>query len=236
MLSSPHAIDYLRQLGHGALTTLKLGGLTLLLGSMFGAVLGVGRALSSWPIRYAFGLYVEVVRSIPLLVLLFLGYYGIPIVFGITVFTSFEAAVVIISLYQAAYVCEIVRAGLEAVPRGQWEASRALGLGRGDVMARVIAPQALRIILPPFTLQCIGTFKDTSVASIIGVVDLTNTGLIIRANTESNWDVFGVLALTYFVICVSIGALGRAVERRLNRGFGPVAERAAVSDLVSMVR
>jgi ABC-type amino acid transport system permease subunit len=86
-------------------------------------------------------------------------------------------------------------------------------------MRRIILPQALRIIIPPFTLQSIGTFKDTSVASVIGLIDLTNNALVIRANTGSNWDVLGVLALMYFVICASVGAIGHAVEKRLDRGY-----------------
>jgi ABC-type amino acid transport system permease subunit len=94
-------------------------------------------------------------------------------------------------------------------------------------MRRIILPQALRIIVPPFTLQSIGTFKDTSVASVIGLIDITNNALVIRSNTGSNWDVFAALALLYFVICASVAAVGNAVEKRLDRGYF-VLERPAV--------
>src|SRR5436305_6279917 len=86
-------------------------------------------------------------------------------------------------------------------------------------MRHVVLPQALRIIVPPFTLQSIGTFKDTSVASVIGLIDITNNALVIRSNTGSDWDVFAVLALLYFVICASVVAIGHAVEKRFDRGY-----------------
>jgi His/Glu/Gln/Arg/opine family amino acid ABC transporter permease subunit len=215
----PHTADYARQLATGALITLKLGGLTLIIGTLLGFGLGLGRFL--WPrsLGRVVAAYVEVVRAIPLLVLLFLGYYGIPLLFGFQGLSAFQAAVIIISAYQAAYCSEIVRAGLEAVPEGQWEAGHALGLGGRDVVARIIAPQALRVILPPLTLQSIGTFKDTSVASIIGVVDLTNTGLILRENTGSTWAIFAALAAVYFVLCMCISFVGLRIEHRLDRGF-----------------
>jgi polar amino acid transport system permease protein len=215
----PHTLDYARQLGTGALVTLKLGGLTLLIGTLLGFALGLGRFLWPHSLGRVAGAYVEVVRAIPLLVLLFLGYYGIPLLFGFQGLSAFQAAVIIISAYQAAYCCEIVRAGLEAVPDGQWEAGHALGLGRRDVVARIIVPQALRVMLPPLTLQSIGTFKDTSVASIIGVVDLTNTGLILRENTGSTWAIFAAMAAMYFVLCMCISFVGLRIEHRLDRGF-----------------
>src|ERR1044072_1174210 len=95
-------------------------------------------------------------------------------------------------------------------------------------MRRVIIPQALRIIVPPFTLQSIGVFKDTSIASVIGLIDLTNNALVIRGNTGSNWDVFAVLALLYFVLCAAVAALGHRLEKRLDRGYF-LLERPALS-------
>ena len=86
-------------------------------------------------------------------------------------------------------------------------------------MRQIILPQALRIIMPPFTLQCMGTLKDTSIASVIGLVDETNTALVIRGNTGSDWDVFAVLALIYFVMCAVVCTVRRAVERRLGSGL-----------------
>jgi ABC-type amino acid transport system permease subunit len=102
-------------------------------------------------------------------------------------------------------------------------------------MRKIILPQALRIIVPPFTLHCIGTFKDTSVASVIGLIDITNNALVIRGNTGSDWDVFAVLALLYFLICASVAAAGHAVEKRLDRGFFALERPTVPVDLLAPV-
>lgn len=217
----------------GLFVTIELGIFTILFGGLLGAVLGVLRTSDIHWVQAPIALYVEVMRSIPLLVFLFVAYYGLPIVFGITSFSPLTSAIFAMSLHSAAYTTQIVRAGLDAVPRGQWEAARALNIPYLAAMQRIILPQALRIIIPPFTLQCIGTFKDTSVASVIGLVDITNNALVIRGNTGSDWDVFAVLALMYFVICASVGAIGRAVEKRLDRGYFVLERPAAQIDLLA---
>jgi His/Glu/Gln/Arg/opine family amino acid ABC transporter permease subunit len=205
--------------GQGLFITIELGILTVVFGGLLGGVLGAIRASDIRWLQAPIALYVEVMRSIPLLVFLFVAYYGLPIVLGINSLSPLTSAIIAMSLHSAAYTSQTVRAGLEAVPRGQWEAARALNLSYLGAMRRVILPQALRIIVPPFTLQSIGTFKDTSVASVIGLIDITNNALVIRSNTGSDWDVFAVLALLYFVICASVGAIGHAVEKRFDRGY-----------------
>ncbi|HEY1292107.1 MAG TPA: amino acid ABC transporter permease [Chloroflexota bacterium] len=212
----------------GLFITIELGILTVLFGGILGGVLGAIRASDVRWLQAPIALYVEVIRSIPLLVFLFVAYYGLPIVLGINSLSPLTSAVIAMSLHNAAYTSQTVRAGLEAVPRGQWEAARALNLSYLSAMRLVILPQALRIIVPPFTLQSIGTFKDTSVASVIGLIDITNNALVIRSNTGSDWDVFAVLALLYFVICASVGAIGHAVEKRFDRGYF-VLERPSMS-------
>jgi His/Glu/Gln/Arg/opine family amino acid ABC transporter permease subunit len=217
----------------GLFITLELGILTIVFGGVLGAILGATRVSGPRWAQAPIVLYVEIMRAIPALVFLFVVYYGLPIVLHIGGLSPLTSAVLALSLHSAAYTSQIVRAGLEAVPRGQWEAARALGLGYPRAMLRVIGPQALRIIVPPFTLQSIGTFKDTSIASVIGLVDLTNNALVIRGNTGSDWDVFAVLAILYFGVCASVGAIGHRVERRLDRGFFQL-ERPAISlDLVA---
>jgi His/Glu/Gln/Arg/opine family amino acid ABC transporter permease subunit len=219
LTSGTGLLVYARLLGQGIVVTLELGVLAIVFGTLLGAALGTLRVSPLTWLYRAIDTYVQVVRSIPALVFLFVVYYGLPIVLGLGSLSPLTSAALAMSLHNAAYVCQIVRGGLEAVPRGQWEASRALAFSYRSAMRKVILPQALRVILPPFTLQCMGTFKDTSVASVIGLVDVTNTALVIRGNTGSDWDVLGVLALIYFVICASVSAIGRAVERRLDRGY-----------------
>ena len=234
MLTNPDTLRGAAVLfAQGLFITIELGVLTVVFGALLGAVLGAIRASDlSW-LQGPIALYVEVMRSIPLLVFLFVAYYGLPIVLGINSLSPLTSAIVAMSLHNAAYTSQIVRAGLEAVPRGQWEAARALNLSYADAMRRVILPQALRVIVPPFTLQSIGTFKDTSVASVIGLIDITNNALVIRGNTGSNWDVFAVLALLYFLICASVGAIGHAVEKRLDRGYFVLERPALPVDLLA---
>src|SRR5262252_8121642 len=220
MLTDPETLRGASLLfAQGLFITLELGILTVLLGGILGGVLGAIRASDVRWLQTPIALYVEVMRSIPLLVFLFVAYYGLPIVLGINSLSPLTSAVIAMSLHNAAYTSQTVRAGLDAVPRGQWEAARALNLSYVSAMRLVILPQALRIIAPPFTLQSIGTFKDTSVASVIGLIDITNNALVVRSNTGSDWDVFAVLALMYFVICASVGAIGHAVEKRFDRGY-----------------
>jgi His/Glu/Gln/Arg/opine family amino acid ABC transporter permease subunit len=217
----------------GLFITIELGILTVIFGGLLGGVMGAIRASDIRWLQAPIALYVEVMRSIPLLVFLFVAYYGLPIVLGINSLSPLTSAIVAMSLHNAAYTCQIVRAGLEAVPRGQWEAARALNLGYVDSMRHIVLPQALRIIVPPFTLQSIGTFKDTSVASVIGLIDITNNALVIRGNTGSNWDVFAVLALLYFCICASVAAVGHAAEKRLDRGHFLLERPAVPLDLMA---
>ncbi|HLZ31973.1 MAG TPA: amino acid ABC transporter permease [Chloroflexota bacterium] len=220
MLTNPEALRGAALLfAQGLFITIELGILTVIFGGLLGGVLGATRASGPRWLQGPIAVYVEVMRSIPLLVFLFVAYYGLPIVLGINSLSPLTSAIIAMSLHNAAYTSQIVRAGLEAVPRGQWEAARALNLSYPGAMRHIILPQALRIIAPPFTLQSIGTFKDTSVASVIGLIDVTNNALVIRANTGSDWDVFAVLALLYFLICATVGAIGHALEKRFDRGY-----------------
>ena len=220
MLTSGTSLTmYAGLLGQGIVVTLELGVLAIVFGTLLGGAMGTLRVSSLAWLHRPIDAYVQVVRSIPALVFLFVVYYGLPIVLGVGSLSPLLSAALAMSLHNAAYMCQIVRGGLEAVPRGQWEAARALSLGYPAAMRKVILPQALRIILPPLTLQCMGTFKETSIASVIGLVDVTNTALVIRGNTGSDWDVLGVLALIYFAICGTVSVIGHAAERRLDRGY-----------------
>jgi His/Glu/Gln/Arg/opine family amino acid ABC transporter permease subunit len=217
----------------GLFITIEMGILTILFGGVLGGILGAVRASDIRWLRVPIGLYVELMRSIPLLVFLFVAYYGLPIVLGINSLSPLTSAVIAMSLHNAAYISQSVRAGLEAVPRGQWEAARALNLSYPAAMWHVVLPQALRIIAPPFTLQSIGTFKDTSVASVIGLIDITNNALVIRSNTGSDWDVFAVLALMYFCICACVGAIGHRIEQRFDRGYFVLERPTTLVDLMA---
>jgi His/Glu/Gln/Arg/opine family amino acid ABC transporter permease subunit len=193
--------------------TLEVSFVSLLFASAIGFVCGAARASSVVWLRAIVAVYVGVVRSIPLLILLFLVFYGLPIFAGIDSASPFQVTVITMSVYLGAYMTQVVWAGLKAVPRGQWSAARALGLGYVRAMRHVIIPQAMRVIAPAGVGILVAGIKDSSLASVIGLFEVTRTSMAVRNITLSNWDVLGLLAFLYFVVTTTISLLGTAVER-----------------------
>ncbi len=154
----------------GLWTTVLLGAASIVLGIAFGLVLVMLRLYAARPVRVLVGGYINLFRALPLLVLLVLIYYALPFL-GIRL-SSFAAATAALSLVSGAYTAEIFRAGIEAVPRGQFEASAALGLRPWRVMQTVVLPQAVRIVIPPLTSNGINVLKDTALASVVAMPDL----------------------------------------------------------------
>lgn len=202
--------------------TLVLSFLSIVGGTIIGVLLGFlsAKRLESpkWHrhARFVINLYVQVIRSIPPLVILFLLYFGVSAAMGLTIGPT--AAVVIgLSLFIGAYQVENVRAGVESVPRGQSEAAVALGLGMVDRMRFVEARPAFGVALPSIVGQWIVTVKDTSLASGIGVVEATTVALTVRQATGETWLVFLILGLTYFIINRGVALLGKILETRITR-------------------
>jgi His/Glu/Gln/Arg/opine family amino acid ABC transporter permease subunit len=217
---------YLEFMLKGVIVTLRLSAGSLFFGCLIGIVFGMGRASSILWLRRPIAVYVEVLRSIPLLILLFVVFYGLPAAFRIRL-DPFASGIVSMSIYIGAYMTEVVRAGIEAIPRGQIDASYALGFGYFRMM-RIVFPQALRVLLPSAIGLSIASIKDSSLASIIGLTELTRAGLVVRQNTLSNWDVFAFITIFYFVICSAVSIVGYLVEERLRvsdreRGVTPTA-------------
>ncbi|ASL42087.1 Inner membrane amino-acid ABC transporter permease protein YhdY [Burkholderia sp. AD24] len=166
-----------------------------------------------WP---AFGI-VQFVRGMPLLMLIFWAYFLLPALMHVTV-SGIVTLICALIIYQAAYLSEVIRSGIEAIPRGQFEAARALGLGYVTALQRVIVPQALYNVLPSMLSEFISTIKETSLGYVIGVQELTfaanqvNSQLLTRP-----LQVYLLLAATYFVICFALTRTVRYLEVRLNR-------------------
>ncbi|MFF7281026.1 amino acid ABC transporter permease [Streptomyces griseorubiginosus] len=157
--------------------------------------------------------YLEVFRGTPLLIQMLFIYFGAAYLsgFGITVF---GAALLALTLYQGAYIAEIFRAGIEAVPRGQWEASRVLGLGRVRTFLSVILPQTRAIVLPPLVGQYLSLIKDTSIAVVIGYVELVRQGQAVIDRVGDPGTSYLAVAVLYFVICYPLSVLVRRMERK----------------------
>ena len=160
--------DALPLLFRGLGVTVLLGAASIALGFIAGLAVALLRLYGPRPFRRLARSYVDLFRSIPLLVLLVLVYYALPFL-GIRL-SSFAAATTALSLVACAYTAEILRAGIEAVPKGQSEAAAALGLGFAASMRYVVLPQALRVVTPPLTSNCINVLKDTALASVVAIV------------------------------------------------------------------
>ncbi len=218
MIGSGHVWAYLWLLAKGLVVTLELSFLALLLGSAGGLILGLMRASSHrWLGALPF-VYIELIRSTPFLILLFFIYYGMPLALN-TDIPAYPAAIWALSLHCSGYMAEVVRAGVESVPRGQWEAAYALGLRYPRIMRLIVLPQAMRVMIPPTIGVYVSTIKESALASVIGFIELLGTGMAIRDTNagRSTADVLVAVALFYFVICFTLSRLGRVMERRSSR-------------------
>lgn len=201
----------------GLVATLGLAALSLALALPFGLLLALGRISPFRVFRWPATTLVYMVRGLPLLMFIFWAYFFVPLVIGRPV-AGFTTMVVALVCYEAAYLAEIIRAGIQALPPGQTEAGRALGLSYMQTMRRVILPQALYNMLPSMMSQFISTVKETSLAYVISVQELTyaanqiNSVLLVRP-----FEVFALLALTYFTLNFILSLLVRLIEYRISR-------------------
>lgn len=202
---------------------LKGAGYTVLLsviGMGIGVVLGFGLALmrlSRSPLlRWPAAIYVSAFRGTPLLVQLFLIYYGLP-QFGVEM-PPLAAAGIGFSLNVAAYSCEILRSAIDAIDKGQWEAASVLGMSRGQTLRRVILPQAARTALAPLSNSFIGLVKDTSLAATIQVPELFRQAQLITARTYEIFTMYLAAAAIYWILSTLLAALQSRLERRAAEG------------------
>lgn len=208
--------EYPRLLLSGLGLTLAVSLCALCVSVVVGTLLGVARVFRV-PVLGAFGNgYVEVVRGIPLIVLLSVVYYGLPAL-GLTL-PDFPAAVLALGMYSAAYTSEIVRGGLNSVPAGQIEAARSLGLTRSQAVRAVVLPQAWRVALPALGNELVSLILGSSLASAVTLQELFSQGRYITNATYRQFEVYAVLALIYFVLTFALTRLIRALERRVSRG------------------
>lgn len=197
------------------ITTLLLSTIAVVVGTLAGATVAVLRTLNIAVLNVVLRAYVELFRGTPLLMQLFFVYFGLPML-GVNV-DKFWAAFSAISLYTGAYVAEVFRAGVEAVPRGQVEASTALGLTFVQRLTYVIAPQALRVALPPLVGVYVSVIKDTSLATVIGYNELMRRAMELVLQYGRPLEIFLVVGILYFIICFPISKFSEWLERRLAR-------------------
>ena len=197
----------------GALSTLRLTSLSVLIGLIIGTFVGMGRLSKHKFLNYPATVYVEFIRGTPLLVQLFIIYFGLPQL-GINL-PKYPAAIVALGINSGAYVAEIVRAGIQSVPRGQYEAARSLGMTHGQTMRYIILPQAFRNILPALGNEFIAMTKDSSLASVIGVTELMRTGQIVISRTFQSFSIYGGVAIIYFAMTFTMSRIVRWIEKKV---------------------
>ncbi|CAH1667650.1 putative amino-acid ABC transporter permease protein YckA [Hyphomicrobiales bacterium] len=193
--------------------TLLLSLVAFLGGALGGALVALARTGEFKWLRVASAGYIKVFQGTPLLMQLFLAFF-VPGLFGWSV-DPWTAAALGLSLHASAFLGEIWRGAIEVVPRGQWEAATSLGLRYAPKMALVIAPQAIRIAIPPTIGFLVQLIKGTSLASIIGFVELTRAAQIINNATFRPFTIFALVALIYYVICRPLSAYSKRMEQKL---------------------
>ena len=202
-------------LGFGAFTggTLRLAIPAIFFGFILGVLIGLGRLSHSFWIRIPATIYVEFFRGVPLVMVIFWFWFIIPAVLG-TSLPEYSVALAAFVVFEAAYLGEIVRAGIQSVPRGQVEAAIATGLSRTQMMRHVVLPQALRNMIPALVTQFIVLLKDTSLASIIGYVDLTKAAQIVNNREIRPFELYLFIAAVYWISSYGMSTFARQFEYR----------------------
>jgi polar amino acid transport system permease protein len=198
----------------GVLVTLAYTAATITVGLVIGLLVGLGRLSKSRLLNIPLIAFIEVFRCTPVLVQIVWFYYALPVLLGIQI-PAVVAGIMTLSCYTGAFYAEIFRGGIISIEQGQWDAARALGLCRWPMMRRVILPQAIRRMIPPFVNQSITQLKNTSLVSTIAVPDLLYNGTLITADTYRPLEVYTVVAVIYFVLLFPSTLLAQWYERRL---------------------
>ena len=198
----------------GIIVTLQLAGVSSVLAILIGAFTAIGRMSNSIAGRSIATTYLEIIRNTPLLVQLFMFYFVLAPIFGID---RFWAGVLCLAAFEGSFAAEIIRGGIQAVDRGQYEAADATGLSKFDKYYCVILPQALPLILPPLTGLLISLIKHSAIVSVIAVAELTTEGLNLISDTYMAFEIWFIVAGMYLVLTTSLSVLVNILEVRMNR-------------------
>ena len=209
----PLVIRYWRLFLKGLLVTLKVSSISMVITFFLGLIFALFRKSRVEFFRDIAALYVWLFRNTPLLVVILLTYYGVGTIFNLD---RFWAATIALSLFEGAYVTEIIRSGIEAVDPGEIEAAKSLGMNDFQVFSSVIFPQAMRISLPPLIGQMVSLIKDSSLASVIALEELTMMGRQVGTRTLASFESYIIVAFLYITVTSVITLLGRYLEGRLS--------------------
>jgi polar amino acid transport system permease protein len=221
MLDAFHIVGAnLPLLAKALLVTVELNVASIALALALGTVMGIGRVYGGRWIDRAFGLVIDVVRSIPILVIMVWVFFGLPLLLGLQDFPAFLAGVVALGVHSGAYIAEIVRGGLASVRRGQMQAALALGMSAPQAVARIILPQVAIRMMPPLSTRIVRNIKDSVLASTIAVQELFWAANLLEGETAKPFPIYTTLMVFYFLVIV-------VIARALDRVYVGVAARGA---------
>ena len=207
----------LQSLGYTLILTL----LALVFAMIIGLIFALCNVSHNKGLNAVGTIYVDAIRGVPLIVLAYFIYFGVPQAFRLMGVNNFrlpalQAGTIALAMNCGAYMAEIFRAGIQSIDKGQMEASRSLGLSYGLSMRKVILPQAFRVMIPSIINQFIITLKDTSILSVIGYPELTNTGRTIAGNTFRSLETWAIVGVLYMIVIISLSRAAKALERRIK--------------------
>jgi len=212
--------EYFPALMQGLIVTLQVSAISEVVGIVLGLVIALCRLSSFAPLRYLAIAYIDFLRGIPVLVILLWVYFGFSILFSLN-FSQMQAAVIGLGCSYAAFIAEIFRSGIQAIPKGQREAGRTLGLARWQIMGYVVLPQAIRIIIPPLGNTVISMLKDSSLVAILAVSDLMRQTMVAAAETFRPFELYAAAAIIYYLLTFVSARLIAFLESRMDRQPSP---------------
>lgn len=195
----------------GLLTTFKLAAVALSGGLLLGILVGMARLSSRSYIYYPATVYVNFLRSLPLILVIFWFYFLVPILMGRPL-GDFLSACVAFVVFEASYFAEIIRAGIQSIPEGQLQAAYSTGLNYGQTMRYIIIPQALRNMIPSLVTQSVIILQDTSLAYVIGLKEFLRSASVVDAREVRSLELYSFVGIVYFIICYSMSRISRKME------------------------
>jgi len=211
-------VEYRFWLLEGVILTLKIALVSMAFAMVLGLVVALLRMSPIWPVRTLASLYISVFRAIPPLVFILWMYYGVTLVTGLNL-EAFWSGVICLSLQYAAWLSEIYRSGLQAIDKGQREAALSTGLSRTRAFAKVIWPQAWRIIIPPMANNFVGIIKDSSLVGVIGLNELMRQSQIATSLTFRPFELYTAAMVIYIVLTLAIARVASILEQRAARSL-----------------
>ena len=208
-------IESIPKLFRGALVTLQIASISCAVGLVIGTLLGLGLTSKNKIIRFLIGIYTTIFRGTPMLIqILFIALVLPSLGIGIS---RYWGVVIAIALNSGAYIAHIIKSGINSVSRGQREAGKTLGLSNIQIVRYIVLPQAIRVVLPALGNEFIVLVKDSSLASIVGVQELTKEGEIISSRTLDALTIYLGVAISYLIITIALTLLVSYIEQRMNR-------------------